>query len=152
MKQVMYKDCEITIWNNGCEEFPWEGYFVVKEIPFKMRFLLDRDRHDLGTSTQTEKHCMQLMREAVDAYLEDKERIYKRAGKYWHDVGYDRGGVQVIIDFQDALEEMILNAWGAGAITEEQANEMAKKFNLEWPEDEDEEAVAGCDGVVDREL
>ena len=132
---MMYRDCEITIINNGDQNFPWEGHFVVKDIPYGKRHILDRDVHHLGTSVQTEKQCVQLLREAIDGYLADKDRIHKRAGKYWHDVGYERGGVQTIVDFQEALETVILKAWGANALTEAEAEAMAKKFNLEWDQD-----------------
>lgn len=132
MKQMMYRDCEITIVNNGDDAFPWEGHFVVKVIPYGMRFILDRDQHHLGTSVQTEKQCIQLLRGAVDAYLADKERIRSRAGKYWHDVGYERGGVQVIVDFQDVLEDLLFVAMESKALPEEKCEEIAKRFNLEW--------------------
>lgn len=132
MKQMMYRDCEITIFNNGDDAFPWEGHFVVKVIPYNMRFILDRDQHHLGTSVQTEKQCIQMLRSAVDAYLADKERIRSRAGKYWHDVGYERGGVQVIVDFQDVLEDLLFVAMESKALSEEKCEEIAKRFNLDW--------------------
>ncbi len=135
-EQVTYRGCTITVReDHTCPSHPWDGEWTVNEVTYDMRFLLDRKPHPLGTTTTTKQHCIQMLREAVDAHLNDKQRILNRARKYWYERGYDQGSTQTIIEMQDEIENLVLAAWEANAITEEKANEIAKKFYLEWPDD-----------------